>query len=470
MIGLAPGGTVWLLRHELRLIWRRMRSRRGGAMAAAAAGAVVLMMQGLGIWLGIHLNGADLPEDVWISGLTALLAFLAVPMLSQSLGTAVEALYERQDLEWLLTSPIPFRRVLAVRMAGAALQVAGTFLLFVVGPVANGLAVGGRPEALAIYPVLLTLAVLATVLGSGITVLLVSTFGLKRARSVSNGVAMGIGAGAFLVGQTAALMPQGLRAALLRGIDAADPDSAMFLPGRAALGEPGPLLLIVGLGVCVAWGASRLLERRFATGVALVPARAVRAARVRRAVAFRTGRGVLLQKELRILRRTPGLLAQALYRMLYLVPAALPVLQGTADAGPLTVAAVVFATGEMARLLVSASISGDGAAELVQTAPVPAGVVLRAKLLAPGLVLGALLLLPLAAIGWSRPVLLPVGACAVLGVGLCAMQFAIWQPSLPRSRDLGGTRLRLSGSDWLNVAVSLVWAALAWGVARYVGR
>lgn len=348
---------------------------------------VVLPIQAIGLWFASLLIGAQLPEAALLAGTFGLLACAGLLMLSQALGASIEALYERQDLEWLLTSPVPFRRVLLVRMAGAAVQIASTWMVLVVGPVANGLALLGRPAVLAAYPVLLALALLATAAGSAAAILLVSSMGLRRARGVVNVLAAVSAATIFLVLQAVNLLPNARREAVLNLLSPGSGWGFAWLPARAMLGAPGPLLLVLVVGFGAAMLAAHRLERRFILGAVSS------SATVRRHTAqgsalprFRANQsGVLLHKELRLLRRSPGLLGQTLLQMVYLLPAVFLIVRSGNAVLPVAAAAIVFLAGSIARLMISATISGDGAAELVRTAPIPAAAVRLAKLSAASL-------------------------------------------------------------------------------------
>ena len=429
----------------------------------AVAFLFVLPTQAIGLWFASLLIGAHLPEAALLAGASGLLACIGLLMLSQALGASIEALYERQDLEWLLTSPVPFRRVLLVRMAGAAVQVASTWMVFVVGPVANGLAVLGRPGALAAYPVLLVLALLVTAVGSAAAILLVSAVGLRRARGVVNVLAAVSAAAIFLAMQSLNLLSNATRDAVLNLLSPGDGSGVAWLPARAMLGAPGPLLLVLVVGFGAAMLAAHGLERRFILGAVASSATVRRpTARGSALPRFRANRsGVLLHKELRLLRRSPGLLGQTLLQMVYLLPAVFLMVRGGYDALPAAAAAIVFLTGSNARLMISATISGDGAAELVRAAPIPASAVRLAKLWAAGLFLAGLLMLPVLLVVYERPSSLPALMAGIVGVTGSAMLLALRYPAAMRARDLGSSR-KPSGSELVNLAISTLWAAGTW--------
>ena len=88
------------------------------------------------LWLGFSVlrvatAQAELPDAiVWVAGGLWLLGFIFA--LNQAINESVIVLFERGDLDLLLSSPIPGRAVLAVRLLSVALSVFLGFCLFVV--------------------------------------------------------------------------------------------------------------------------------------------------------------------------------------------------------------------------------------------------------------------------------------------------------------------------------------------------
>src|SRR5438477_11223625 len=101
--------------------------------------------------------------------------------------------------------------------------------------------------------------------------------------------------------------------------------------------------------------------------------------------AFRAGsqRQALRRKEFVLLRRDPWLVSQTLMQLLHLVPPALLLRRSFAD-GSLAIVlitpVVVMAADQLAGGLAGLTISGEDAADLVATAPLPASRGIRAKI------------------------------------------------------------------------------------------
>ena len=466
-----PGSAGWLLRHELRLIWRR--SKLGPHKLST--GILVVGLAAVAHLVGIGAASLLVSSVSGLAGrlavANAVLLMLGGMMLTQALDAAVSALFERQDLDWLLASPVPLRRVLGARMLGIAAGVAGPWLLML-GPVANMLAVMDRPGWLAAYPALFALGLLAAAAGAGVAVGVVSALGLRRARRTVAVVSLVLGALIFLTSQSGTLLTPALWSALWRALTppcCGVPAGLAWWPARALLGDPVPLAVLLLLGVATAAAAARILARRFATGAALDPPsrqrdsvrdakQGVEAGRFRRG-AF----GALLWKELRLLRRTPTLISRAAFQLVYAVPVGVTMLRDGAPTAALALGSVsVFIAGESARLMISAAAGADEGAELAGTAPISPGAAPRAKMTAAALGTAAVVLLPLLGVALVQPGLLPVLLGGVAGVTGSGLLLGVWRPSPVLRRDLGARGSGMGATDWLGLLVSTCWSGATW--------
>ena len=464
---LRPGSAAWLLRHELRLLWRRspLPRRKLAAGLLVLAVAVVAHLIGLGVSVTLLAATAHPAERVAVAN--AVLLVLGGLMLSQALDLAVSALFERRDLDWLLASPVPLRRVLVTRMLGMAVAVVGPWLLML-GPVANVLAMLDGPRWLAAYPAFCALALLAAVAGAGAAVGLVWVGGLRRARQVVGTLGLALGAAVFLVSQSGAMLTPAQRAwmwGVLTPDCCAMPSGPAWWPARAVLGEALPLAAVTLLGMGALAAASAALARRFAAGAALDPPSsgsgtsrgAGHRVEARRfpASAF----GALLRKEARMLRRTPRLLSRAAFQLVYAVPVTVTLLRDGKSVAALGLGSVtVFLAGESARLLISAAAGADEAAELAGTAPIPPRAAARAKVAAAGLGTGIIVALPLLGVAAVQPGLLPALLAAVAGTTGSGLLLGVWRPMAVLRRDLGAPGPSLGKTDWLGLFVSTCWS------------
>lgn len=393
----APGSLSWFAFQEARLQWREFLAMMTGGKPRRAIGLVVfaLVFGALMHWLamvvltpqvahGIHPDKATL---VLITG-TAL--FSAAVMLSQSIESVTRAYYARADLDLLLSSPAPVRRLFAVRTAAIA---AGTVLLtcVIASPAINALAIIDGPRWLAAYGVIASMGAVAAGLGILISLLLFSAFGPRRARLVAQIIAAVIGAGFVIAIQAFAILHFGSasRLTVLQSPEtlAALPDAGhwLYLPARAALGDLSalpPVMLAAGAFLLAVILLSAGRFERYALAAASLARATTRSARAH-AFRQRTPRQVLRAKEWLLLRRDPWLLSQTLMQVLYLVPPALLLWLNYGNASGVTVVVVpvlVMAAGQLAGGLAWLAVSGEDAHDLVVTAPVPAGTVLRAKI------------------------------------------------------------------------------------------
>lgn len=459
----SPGSTAWLLHHELRLQWRNLKV----SSWIVPAGIIAATVQLAGLAIGRLLATLQVPFADRLLAASILLAFLAMLMLSQAFGVAIEALFTRRDLEWLLTSPVPFRRVLLVRMVGMA---AGGvwFWLLLLGACANGAAIFGQPRLLAAYPVLCALAMVVTAIATSLTIALVPALGLRRTRAVASGLAVVTGAVPFLASQSGTIFGPGVVERFWRASApcCGVPSGPGWWPARAMLGSPAALVpvLLFGLGSAVLTGWA--LERRFAAGAAATPTVGASAAAPRSASAAKFHAGpsaALLRKETRLLIRTPGLLGRAFQQMIYLAPLGLTLLRADSSSGGFMRFVVgtlpIVVAEQLAQLFISVAMSSDEAAELAQSAPVSPRAVRMAKLKAAALAVMCVLAAPALLVAARLPGAAPALLAGVVCVSSSELLFGLWFPSPTRKLDLGALRAGFGAHAMLSLANLAVWCA-----------
>src|SRR5712671_3939310 len=159
---------------------------------------------------------------------------------------------------------------------------------------------------------------------------------------------------------------------------------------------------------CFCWPAVSSCSPRFADTVVRVSANAAPALQGSRIKAFRSGsrQQALRWKEFVLLRRDPWLVSQTLMQLLYLVPPALMLWRSFAessDAIMLITPVMVMAAGQLAGGLAWLTISGEDAADLVATAPLPPSRVTRAKIEVVLIAIGAIFAPLLLALVFASP-------------------------------------------------------------------
>ena len=215
--------------------------------------------------------------------------------------------------------------------------------------------------------------------------------GPSRTRLVAQILAAVIGAGFVIALQIAAILSYGTlsRFAVLTSDAAAafapDLDSIVWWPARAALGDGEALLCLLAGGLVLLGAVMAIFSPRFADTVVSASANAATARQGPRTKAFRAGsrQQALRWKEFVLLKRDPWLVSQSLMQLLYLVPPALLLWRSFADSSAaivLITPVIVMAAGQLAGGLAWLTISGEDAADLVATAPLPASRVTRAKI------------------------------------------------------------------------------------------
>ncbi len=450
MIG-RPGSTLWLLGCEMRLSWRGLlggRRFRARAISFALVGVIFLA---LGVPLALALGHTELPINPYtILGADIATLLIFTLMLSQTLAGATEALYTRGDLDLLFSAPISPRKVLTVRFASLAASAFSGFALLAL-PFLIPLAAFGHWRWLGLLPVLAALALVASSAALALAVGLFRVIGPRRTRTVAQLIAAVIGAAFFLISQARMVLGGKGASSLWMQVASAAGDPALRLPVvaswplRAALGDPGPLAALLGLGLALFLGVSAWLSRRFEADAAAAQGADVGASRRpgRTAGAFVAGAfAATFVKELRLLWRDIALLSQVLLRVLYLVPATLFVVRAagshagfTIYALPVGAAMIAFLAGQVGGSLTWITLSAEDAPELLASAPAAAGTVRRAKLAAGLAPLAVLLAGPLAVIAWFAPT---VGLAAALGSAASALAAGLlnaWHPSPGRRSD-----------------------------------
>lgn len=390
-----PGGAAWFLRHEMRLAWRDWLSmmtagkRRGLPIAALGLAAFAIFMHGLAYAMILGAPGLDGPPDghTLLMVSAALIAGLSL-MLSQALESVTRAFYARGDLALILTSPATAGHLFAVRIAALAVTTAGMALLLA-APFINILIWFGGAHWAGAYAAILALAMASVAAAAALTILLFRTIGPRRTRGMAQVLAAVIGAAFAITLQLGAILSFGtlpstqtprLAAAL---IAAPGPDHPLWWPARAVMGQPLPLaeltlVSILSLVLAIVVFAPRF--GRYALAASEEAHAAVPGVRPARFHAPSPA-WALRRKEWTLLVRDPWLMSQTLMQLLYLLPAAFLVwrnFQG-AQTATLIVPMLIVAAGQLAGGLAWLAVSGEDAPDLIASAPVPSGLVLRAR-------------------------------------------------------------------------------------------
>ena len=486
-------GWVWLLRHEMRLLWRGLGARSPWMVALAALLLAGAHWAGYGVWK-LDLPGTSLRAGP--AAVAMVTAFVTLLMLSSAFSLAVRALFERGDLDLLLSAPVPALQVFVARGVGVAAGAVAPVALFVL-PVANMGLFFGHPGALATWPVLFAMGLACTALAFAGTLALVRLIGPRRARVVAQVAGALIGAAIVLVMQVQPLLPRPMQAAFAAWLQggglqrALGADSLLLWPVRAMLGDPLPFAAVVLASIAVFALVVGATSRRFVEAVQAAP-EAVRAARRRRpAAAFRGGLArVVVAKELRLIARDPMLIGKSLLQVIYLVPlfAVMARSPRVTEALP---SALVLLCASIAATLAWISVSGEEAPDLLGSAPVAMARLRALKVAGAILPVGALAMPFIAWLAWHAPATAVVVTLFLAAGVASSAAVQVWSTPLGAGRDLAARRAQqsvlvrlvdnvssfgwagacygaLRGSPWLlaGIAVGMLSPAVAWLSAR----
>ncbi|RQP25063.1 hypothetical protein [Piscinibacter terrae] len=463
-----PGSAAWLLRHELRLLWRKNGGNR------------VWLLAGVGgtLWALLHvpyffflreLHGPPFP--IWVAPVFgSMLWFAMTLMLSHAIMQSVAALFDRGDLDLLLSSPLSSRTVFFVRGLGIAVGCTVLFAFFLLPAAHMGL-LTGHVRLMAIYPTIAAMALLATALGMLLTLTLVRFIGARRARTVAQVMGALAGALIFLVTQAQNMMGLGTRqrfaALFLHWVQPGGPlapEALAWTPYRAMIGEPGALaaMLLLGAGSFVA--VVLLAHRRFLAGTqeSITGTLKLRPPADGGHLHFRGGvlRTVLV-KEWRLILRDPQLIAQTLLQVLYLLPLVFVVFRRQ-DMLVLVVPSAVLLSATLSGTLAWITVTAEEAPELIGVAPISLTRIRWLKVLAAmlpvWLMVSPLFVFLLLQNLWHATVFL----LCLAGATACGGMMQVWYP---RQGDRKNMRRRMESGKLVGLLEgfsAMGWSGVAW--------
>lgn len=435
------GSFLWLLRNEFRL-WLRGQ-KRSSFIALGILLAIALVV--IGVIAVPRL--ADVREyianfrtqgfAVYVILLVYAVAFVMGFM--QVTERCINVLYERNDLDLLLSSPVSTHAIFAVRYTSLLFSVLQSMSLVLV-PLLLLAIFSLQPWILSLIVGFIFVATLCSSLALFTTLALVRLLGAKRARIVVQIISSLVFAFIFILSQLPSLtrssfgdnaVVQWFRAKLPSIIEFFDrsiflPDSWLWIPQRSALGEPLPMVITLVLSALLAWISITVLKGTFVKGQGQSLTDTVSAKKVSmpatdtKPVRFSKNQSLLLMtKEWKLILRDPELLSKVALQVVFLLPL-LFIIMGdnrsilrSLDSG-MTISAV-FIGSSLIQVLLSIILSGEESRDLLQTAPVAYNRIRRLKLLAALLPIWVLLaplfvLLMFQGINIIMPVIITIAA------------------------------------------------------------
>jgi ABC-2 type transport system permease protein len=430
------GSWWWLLRFELLLRWRELTGKMKPSYLIILLLVFVVLLP-LVAWLPLRevvpglrdswqniQNIGDGTSNIGLKMVKSaaeqllqilplfifgsILFTLTLLNISQGITESVGALFERQDLDLLVASPVPSISIFTSRAFAVAISVLMVGLPFVL-PFIILIALLGFPQLLAAIPLLVALAFFSASLGMILTLALVRWLGARRARTVAQVLSSLIGAAIFLISQFGNLTgafrdndPTGSLLALQNLTKAGAllaPDSLIWWPVRAAFGDPLALISIVLPCFGFFWLTTRLVHGRFMSGTQESVSATVNPSKnaqhniknnIKQDTTVRFRKGLLstvLSKEWRLIARDPYLLSQIGLQVVYMIPMVFVFANSRIGAGPngtagqaglaqfglgqafIAIIAVLMTSG-LATNLTRVALNGEEALDLLQSAPV----------------------------------------------------------------------------------------------------
>lgn len=427
-----PGSALWLMGHELRLYWRRGKMNPKSGLILV--GLMLTFWTGI-TWLLFSKVGGYIPPPPFNEGAVAGLALLAVSvviafiasvMISQAVLGAVEAIYTRNDLDLLVSSPLSPWTVLIVRSSAIAI---GGLPLYagLLGPPLVWLAVFSSPLWLFSLLFLFSLAFGATGVALLIVNFLFRLIGPRNTRVLAQIFAALAGAAVFLGFQSVNLIGRGEQGSrgeqMVNWLNSLhiEADSPWLFAARAMTADlPSTLVWLAGCAILFPLGVY-VFSRSFVSDAAAASGmgRKQRATDTRIAAVRGGAMASVIRKEFRLLQRDPVLLSQIGLQIVYLLPLGFILLR---PGGGIMLTEAAFApaltllSSALAGSLIWITVSAEDAPDLVASAPIPRRVVDRAKIVSAITPVWAAMAIPLIALtvrAW------PEGLWATCGV-LCA--------------------------------------------------
>jgi ABC-2 type transport system permease protein len=474
----SAAALTWFARHEIRLAWREWlammtggrRKRKRAAIIGLIAFAAIMHLPAYAV-IG-RFADLDAPLDKSTLIVISSTIFLAwALMLSQAIESVTRVFYARADLDLIMSSPVKLATIFSIRIAAIALSVIAMALLLST-PFVDVLVIGGGIRWFAAYGVVVAIGLSAAAVAIAVTIVLFHLIGPSRTRLVAQILAAIVGAGFVIALQIAAILSYGTlsRFAVLTSDAAAafapDIESILWWPARAALGDGEALLGLLAGGLVLLGVVMAVFSPRFADTVVRVSANAAPALQGARTRAFRAGsrQQALRWKEFVLLRRDPWLVSQTLMQLLYLVPPALMLWRSFADSSAaivLITPVIVMAAGQLAGGLAWLTISGEDAADLVATAPLPPARVTRAKIEVVLITIGVIFAPLIVALIFASPLQAAVTASGVVIASASATAIQLWFRVQARRSQFRRRQTSSRLATFAEAFSSIGWAATA---------
>ncbi|MFZ3000167.1 MAG: hypothetical protein WA071_07545 [Undibacterium umbellatum] len=398
-----PGSSLWLLTHECRLAFYDKGDSKPGQAAVRGMSVFGMWLIGLmyvfahlGVWFFMHKMPPlqeVVPAPLLMGAGVAMLAVFSL-MLSIGLAHSVRALFERGDLDLLLSSPLSSKTIFKVRLTGIVFS-AGIWFFALLTPVANTGLILGQWRWLGVYPALLAMSTLAAALAMLLSLALVKSFGVRKTLVLAQILSALTGASMFLITQLFGNLGNEVRETVMQHIlpwfqpgGMLDADSMVWMPARALFGSPAAIFGILFFSAMVFLLTAQSTHRFFIKGVqqAVGQPRKLAISDGQKAIK-KTGnfgrslRTTIILKEWRLIARDANLISKVLLHVLYIAPLFLVMFKSNSLL-PSVASGLVFLAASLAGSLIWIIVSAEDAPDLLWASPVKAQFILTSKLLA----------------------------------------------------------------------------------------
>jgi len=439
---MTPGSTLWLMKHEMRLTWR-FGEDKSRPVRLLLGLAVLALMSLMGVPFGLLLRGhATAPNGLSVVACLIAFGFISVMSFSVALATISASFIDRGDLDLLLSSPLPMRRVLTVRLSAVAIRSVSVWLLLF-GPAILITAAMAGPRWLGGLVLLLDAGLAGTSVASWLAIGLFRLIGPRKVKTVTtlvsalSGLSMGM-IGPFLGRNFGARQVSGV-------LPDVSPDSLLGLPAHVVYGDPLAGLVLTAFLLAV----FLITTWRLAPTFARISARseAMRRPSAGRAPLRGFGGGLfrlLLVKDYRLLLRNHALLLQILSRSLAFIPLLVINLShaGLGARSAQIALAVTLVLGQVSGALVWAFSVAESQPDLLASAPIPPDLAQRSRLTAALMPALIFVLLAAGAVGAQNRLAGIAILVMATGAGLCsaAINVTAKASQVRRSAWGGGVR------------------------------
>jgi ABC-2 type transport system permease protein len=478
-----PRSLWWLARQESLISWRDLeylitaggRWRMRSVLLFLLGVAVIMHFIAYGMvarYAGVKLD-AGTSAYTAISGSIGLGFFL---MLSQALEQVTRLFYGRGDLELLKSSPVSLPRLFALRVVSIAISTT-LMTLFVATPFIDVLVWRGGTHWLSAFGVAVAAGMATSGLALVLTAALFDSMGPRRTRLASQILAAVIGSAFIIAIQVVAILSIGSMSqqAFFQSetmiAHAPGPDSLVWIPARAILGDPIALIEILVLGL-IALGlpmmllADRLGEYALATAGAMPGQKQVGGLTGWFLGRFRatTARKLLHRKEWVLLLRDPWLASQSLMQLLYLIPPGIFLWRSygnNQNALVIVTPVLTMAAGQLGGGLAWLAVSGEDAPDLIASAPLSPARSIFAKVEAVVIAVSAIFLpflIAIATLSWR------VATIVAIGIGIATVSstlIQVWFRSQAKRRFFRRRQTSSRIATFAEAFSSVAWASAA---------